>query len=68
MKYEKEIDDFLREMIYEDWMDENTYQEIIKVAFQKYNITKEQLDETIDSLVNHGWSVKRQLNILKQFI
>lgn len=63
MTYEKEIDQLIRESFFEDWMDEDDYNELISVIFDKTR--KEDLNSAIEEGVANGYSVEFQINILK---
>ena len=68
MKYEKEIDDFLREIIYESWMDENDYNEVISQTFKQLEMNKEKLSNDIEIGIKNGYSIETQFAILKRVL
>lgn len=68
MKYEKEIDILLREILYEDWLTEDEYNEIISDAFKKMAITKEKLSNDIEIGVQNGYSIEYQFSLIKQVL
>lgn len=65
MKYEKEINQLLRDIIFEDWMTEKEYNDIIDHTFILTGITKEKLDSEIEFGVKNGYSVETQMEAIK---
>lgn len=66
MIYNVEIDNFLREIIYEPWMSEDDYNEIITDAFIKMNTTKEKLSDDIQTGIDNGYSLDLQFSIIRK--
>lgn len=66
MIYNVEIDNFLREIIYEPWMSEDDYNEIITEAFIKMNTTKEKLSDDIQTGIDNGYSLDLQFSIIRK--
>ena len=66
MKYEKEIDVFLREIIYESWMDENDYNEVINETFKQLGTNKEKLSNDIEIGIKNGYSIETQFALVKR--
>ena len=65
MKYEKEIDQFLRDIIYENWMNEEDYNEVITETFKQLGTNKEKLSSDIEIGVKNGYSIETQFALVK---
>lgn len=68
MKYEKEIDQFLRAVIFEDWMSEEEYHEVLEEAMEKLCLSKEILNENLEIGVLNGYTVDVQLEMAIKYI
>lgn len=68
MKYKTEIDKLLKDLLYEDWMSEDTYQDMIKLTFEKMDITKQKLSDDIEIGVKNGYTVNQQIKLIKHFL
>ena len=65
MDYQKMIDETWRELIFEDDMTEEEYQELIQFAMEELGITNEALIEKIKIGEQNGFSIEEQLKIAK---
>ena len=65
MKYEKEIDQLLKELIYQNWMNDSDYNEVLSDIFKELNITKEKLCLDIEVGVNNGYSMDYQFKLIR---
>ncbi len=61
MKYQKEIDSLVRELIYHSWMDDEDYKEVEKEIMVQMPNLKEQLSENLEAGINNGHSLEYQL-------
>ena len=68
MKYEKEIDDFLREIIYESWMSEEDYNEVISETFKQLGTNREKLSNDIEIGIKNGYSIETQFALVKRVL
>lgn len=68
MKYKKEIDQFLRDIIYENWMDEEDYKKVITETFKKIGITKEKLSSDIEMGIKNGYPIETQFSMVKHVL
>lgn len=68
IKYEKEIDKMLKDLLFENWMDEEDFQEILKLTFEKLGITKRKLSDDIEIGVKNGYSVEYQTELFKRIV
>lgn len=68
MKYEEEIDTILRELLFEEWMTDDEYNDVISLTFEKIGKTKEDLSNDLDFGVKNGYPIKLQLDILKEIL
>jgi len=68
IKYEKEIDSLMRDLLYESWMNEEEHQEIVKFTFNALGITKQKLSDDIEVGVGNGYSVNQQIEIIKNVL
>ncbi|QQO97252.1 hypothetical protein M1M30_gp150 [Maribacter phage Colly_1] len=65
IKYKKEIDSILREVLYEDWMTEEEYSEFITSLLQESKISYEDLAADLDKGIANGHSLEWQVQITK---
>lgn len=68
MKYEKEIDQLLRDIIYEYWMDEEDYNEVITEIFKQLGSNKEKLSSDIEIGIKNGYSIETQFALVKRVL
>ena len=69
MKYETEIDNLLKDILYdESWMNDEDYQKVIDLTFKEMGITKQKLSDDIEIGVKNGYTVEQQIDILKQVL
>ena len=68
MKYEKEIDQFLRDIIFEDWMNEDDYNEVITEVFKQLGTNKEKLNDDIEIGIKNGYSIETQFTLVKRVL
>ena len=61
MKYEIEIDEFLRSIIYESWMDDEDYNTILNETLNQLGISKKIISDDIETGVMNGYSNKFDL-------
>lgn len=66
MKYEKEIDNLLREMFYEKWMSDKEYEDMISEIFKMANISKDKLDSDIEIGINNGYNLETQFDVWRK--
>lgn len=67
MKYEKEIDQFLRDVIYEDWMNEEEYQEVLVEAMEQLGLSKKIINDNLEIGVLNGYPVQMQLELALKY-
>jgi hypothetical protein len=68
MKHETEIDNLLKELLYESWMDDEDYKELIELTFKTMGITKQKLSDDIEIGVKNGYTVEKQIDLLKRIL
>ncbi|MFT6880879.1 MAG: putative Ser/Thr protein kinase [Arcticibacterium sp.] len=69
MKHETEIDKLLKELLYDkSWMDDEDYKEVIDLTFKTMGITKQKLSDDIETGIKNGYTVKQQIDLLKQVL
>ena len=69
MKHETEIDNLLKELLYdESWMDDEDYKEVIDLTFKQMGINKQKLSDDIEVGVKNGYTVKQQIDLLKRVL
>jgi|688.fasta_scaffold518952_4 hypothetical protein len=66
MKHETEIDNLLKELFYESWMDDEDYKEVIDLTFKNTGITKQKLSDDIEIGIQYGYTVDLQIELLKR--
>jgi len=68
IKYEKEINQFLRNLFYENWMTEDEFNEIISESFKRLNTNIEKLNNDIEIGIKNGYSIETQFELVKNFL
>ena len=68
MKYQKEIDSLVRELIYDSWMNEDDYKEVEKECMSKMPNLKEQLSKDLETGINNGHSLEYQLELSRKVL
>lgn len=69
MKHETEIDNLLKESLYdESWMDDEDYKEVIDLTFKQMGINKQKLSDDIEIGIKNGYTIKKQIDLLKQIL
>lgn len=66
MKHEAEIDNILKELLQESWMTDEEYEEMLSNVLGVLNITKQKMSDNIETGIKNGYSVDRQIQILKR--
>src|SRR5688500_16028902 len=67
IKYKKEIDEMLRHVFHEDWMDESDWQEITNEIFSKTVLSYKDLSEAIELGVERGYPVEAQMEYMRHY-
>ena len=65
MKYEIEIDEFLRSIIYESWMDDEDYNTILNETLNQLGISKKIISDDIETGVMNGYSIETQFRLVQ---
>ena len=68
IKYEKEIDQLLTELLREDWMNDEDYEEALGLTLEAIGSSKENLSEQLQVGVGHGHSIETQFELVKTII
>jgi len=69
MKYENEINEIINTVLpKEGWMTDEEHQEIIEETFKQMGINKQKLSDDIETGVKNGYTVKQQIELLKQVL
>lgn len=69
MKHETEIDNLLKELLYdESWMDDEDYKEVIDLTFKAMGITKQKLSDDIEIGIKNGYTIEQQIDLLKRIL
>lgn len=68
MKYEKEINQLLKEELYEDGMSDKEFNEIQQAIFDDVGIDKEVMDIQIQTGLEDGYSMEEQLKLVRGVI
>lgn len=68
MKHEKEIEEFLRGLVYNETMSEDEYNQIVEETLKVMDITKQTLSDHLETGVVNGYSIEAQIKILRQII
>lgn len=69
IKHETEIDNLLKELLYDkSWMDNEDYKKVINLTFKNMGITKQKLSDDIEVGIKNGYTVKQQIDLLKRVL
>ena len=68
MKHEKEIDELLRSVFYEDWMSEEEYIEVETEILATTKKTKQDLSDDIEVGIENGYTVEQQMKLTKMLM
>jgi hypothetical protein len=67
MKFEKEINDLLNQLIpKEGWMNDLEHEKIVEMTFKTMGITKQKLSDDLEVGVKNGYTVEQQIALLKE--
>jgi len=71
MKHKNEIDALLKELLYEDWMNDKDWKELeqqIPGLLKKAGTSYEEMSDEIDTGIANGLSLESQMAIIKQLL
>jgi hypothetical protein len=68
MKYKKEVEELLKELFYESWMDDNDWEEFLEESQRLGQISIEDMSRDIEIGFENGYSVERQIDIIKYIL
>lgn len=68
MKYQKEVNDLLKELFYESWFDENDWNEYLNELLLATNNSLEGLSNDIQTGIDNGYTLEFQLNLLRNIL
>lgn len=68
MKYKKEVEELLKELFYESWMNEDDWVEFLEETQRIGGISINDISKDIETGVKNGFSPERQIEILKQIL
>lgn len=68
MKYKKEVEELLKELFHESWMDEDDWVEFLNQTQRIGTISIEGISDALETGVKNGYSIERQIQILKQVL
>ena len=68
VKYHQQINTMLKDIFYEDWMDEQDWAEFLEEVQSVTGIGFEKLSKDIEEGVKNGYSVETQMKLIKQVL
>jgi hypothetical protein len=68
MKYKNEVEELLKELFHENWMDENDWVVFLEETQRVGGISIDDISKDIEIGVKNGYSPERQIEILKQIL
>ncbi len=68
MKHEKEINQILRDLIYEDWMSDDDYNIAISQIFEALGIDMEKLNNDLEIGLKNGYSIEDQFKLIRRVL
>lgn len=66
IKYEKEIQELLRDLFFEFWMSDEDYFEIQEEVFKVTNISVDKLSKEIEVGISNGHSLEYQMDLMRK--
>jgi hypothetical protein len=68
MKHEKEINQILRDLIYEDWMSDDDYNIAMSQIFEDLGIDMEKLNNDLEIGLKNGYSIEDQFKLIRRVL
>jgi hypothetical protein len=68
MNIEEKINNFLKELFYENWMNENDWGMFLEELEIKSKISIESLSKDIQEGINNGYSIDNQFDTIKNLL
>jgi hypothetical protein len=68
MKYEKEVDKILYDLLFDEGMSEADYNNIVEDAFKQMETTKETICNNIEIGISKGIPLEQQLSLFKRVL
>jgi hypothetical protein len=68
IRYEKEINDLLRDTFYEDWMDEHDWREFLNSLEELTNFSVKLMSTALEEGIKNGYSIETQLELCRMVI
>lgn len=68
MKYQKEVDSLIRELIYDSWMNDDDYKEVEEEFLKLMPNIKIQLSKYLETGINNGHSLEYQLELSREVL
>lgn len=65
MKYEKEVDEALRLICFESWMNEDDYNNVVNDTLKEIGSSKQKMNDDIQKGVDNGYSVELQMELIR---
>ncbi len=68
MKHEKEINQLLKDLFYDEWMSDLDYNNLIDEVMKELKTSKQQLSDDIETGIENGHSVETQFKLVKTML
>jgi len=68
MKYEKEIDQILEDVLHEFWMDAVDFEEIIEEITSQPGMSKQEMSDALDVGISNGYTIEEQTTLIKKSV
>lgn len=65
IELEQEIDQLLRDILYEDWMTEDDYKKTLDIIYSEQGVDKQELITDIKVGIENGYSAQEQIEMVK---
>ena len=63
--FQDEINEFLKEQFYEDWMDENDWSMFLESLERQYGVSVQSLSNDLQVGLKNGHSIEKQFDLVK---
>ena len=63
--FQDEINEFLKEQFYEDWMDENDWSMFLEALERQFGVSVQSLSNDLQVGLKNGHSIEKQFDLVK---
>lgn len=68
VKYEQELRKLLKDVLFEDWMEEEEWEDYLSLLFKVTSTSFELMSKELEEGINKGFTLEEQLEISKKLL